>query len=1040
MIIAHNVAAMTTAGQLKFNTNQKTKSVEKLSSGYRITRAADDAAGLQISEKMRAQIRGLEQGAKNIQEGVSYCQVAEGALNEIQDMLHRLTELSVKAANETNSISDREAMNQEIEEIKTEMDRICKTTKYNEEYIFKSLNDSDDIIPYDVSFTGVLQDIYIYNDSFDDTTGTATYGGIAYNGKRYAWSSIHPDMYDTATNTFKEGRYTLMTQDGSYVTVLCKDGAEPPQIERELKTSADDKGIYFNGALVSWEQVKTQSGEVFDKSNILNETYYFNYGGVTGSFTPEAGDLFSDVKKRISNITFKTTYNIPTEQTAVVADFSKTQSVFLSNDDVKGYLDGSKAIEYELLADETGISIRDGSTGTLLTNSAKTWAELGITNWGDQSRDIWNDRLYTYICEQTATTKLEFSFGLINETSRDSVIDALNGVIITSKNAQEELNNYVEVEETSDKILKMELAYDFTDITLEEEYELGRDFTKSKDTYGTASVIYNAQAGSFSVKYTGSEDAKDDGDITSKVYSNTTTETDAIVSNIRQQITKDVDGYLDLILARYQAGAKNPTDFNLTSILGTGKITGGGNSTYLEEVITLDATDTNLKTTWDFNGTETFPGATIDFSGLGTEYELADLIGTGFDSTCHTCSNHYSVQFTMPSVTNTQWENVQSTGGNTYQYSYQQTGNDHILYINLESMMQNQISNGTEFTNVLIDIFDKAKIGTTEFDYHFTQYATDVTDAKLHIFDNRPEYAQTGVSSAVRADFAPYAYMTDTTVDFRISLHDADSANESVGIDYTYDYQDLFAPDQLKITAVEDADGLYVLDSTTNSYVLYDALQHVNGEKRYNITDIQLNTNGVTQEAFLNSYIRDSIFGEITNESTMSLVGEDAKIGFFGTVNVNKALVTTFSAPVQIKPEIHKIPEKNAIKIQCSANTIDQLMIKKQSLSVNIMGLHRLDVSTAERATRSIILASKATEMVSEIRSAFGAYQNRLEHAYAINRNAEENTSAAESRIRDADMAEEMVKYSKENILVQIGQSMMAQANQSVQGVISILQ
>lgn len=161
MIIAHNVASMTTAGQLKFNTNQKTKSVEKLSSGYRITRAADDAAGLQISEKMRAQIRGLEQGAKNIQEGVSYCQVAEGALNEIQDMLHRLTELSVKAANETNSISDREAMNQEIEEIKTEMDRICKTTKYNEEYIFKSLNDSDDIIPYDVSFTGVLQDIYI---------------------------------------------------------------------------------------------------------------------------------------------------------------------------------------------------------------------------------------------------------------------------------------------------------------------------------------------------------------------------------------------------------------------------------------------------------------------------------------------------------------------------------------------------------------------------------------------------------------------------------------------------------------------------------------------------------------------------------------------------------------------------------------------------------------------------------------------------------------------------------------------------------------
>ena len=1035
------MASMMASNQFKNNSIEKGKNTEKLSSGYRINRAADDAAGLQISEKMRAQIRGLEQGARNIQEGISYCQVADGALNEIQDMLHRLTELCVKGANETNSDVDRAAINQEIEEIKKEMNRICETTKYNEDYIFKSRNEEDELPPYDVFFDGVLKDIHIYNDSYDADTESATYGGIAFKGKRYAWNSIHPNMYDSATKTFKEGRYTLRAEDGSYVTILCKDGTEPPQIERELKTSADNKGIYFNKTLVPWEAVTTKSGEVFDPKNILNETYVFHYGGVQGSFTPDVGDLFSDVKERISDITFKTTYNIPTEETAVMANFSKMQSLILSNDVAKGFLNGSKKIEYQLTADSSGLKLIDLSTGGVLANSTKTWTDLGITNWGDQSKDIWNDKIYTYLCEQTASSKIEFSFVLINETSMDSVIGALDGVIISSQNGSYEVNNYIEVAETSDRIIDMKLSYDFTDITLEEEFELGREFSKLVDTYATQSIEYNAQTGNFSVSYFGMKDAMGDSNITNKIYSNTDYETATIVNNIRQQILKSTDGYMELILARYQAGASNPIDFNLASILGSDKITGNGTNTYLEDVVSLNAQDANLKCTENFTGIKEFAGASIDFSGLGTDYKLADLIGTGFDSTCQTCSNHYSVQFTTSAVKDAQWQNIQIDGKN-YQYAYQQIGNDHSLYINLESMMEHQISSGTEFTNVLVDVFDKAKSGIREFDYHFTQYATDITSAQLYIFDNRVEYAQSGISSAYKADFAPHAYKTDSTVEFAINLYDEDiaSVGESVGIDFKYDYGDLFSKDKLKITASEETDGLYVFDSIANAYVLYDSSKHTNGEKRYNITNIQFDTNGASKEAFLNSYIRDSIFAEITNKTTMSLVGEDAKISLLGNLNQNHALVTTFSTPIQIKPKNYRVPENNAIKIQCSANDIDQIMIKKQSLSVNKMGLKRLNVSNAERATRSIALVDKATDMVCKIRSTFGAYQNRLEHAYAINRNTEENTLAAESLIRDADMAEEMVNYSAKNILLQVSQSMIAHANQSVQGVIQILQ
>ena len=173
----------------------------------------------------------------------------------------------------------------------------------------------------------------------------------------------------------------------------------------------------------------------------------------------------------------------------------------------------------------------------------------------------------------------------------------------------------------------------------------------------------------------------------------------------------------------------------------------------------------------------------------------------------------------------------------------------------------------------------------------------------------------------------------------------------------------------------------------------------------------------------------------------MSLVGDYAKYRLDGTENENKAMVTTFTTPTQIYPEpVPTKPGDTSLKIQCSSNDIDQIIIKKHTLSSNKLGLQRINVSSATSATASIRVAELATEKVSKIRSEYGAYQNRLEHAYAINRNVQENTTASESRIRDVDMAEAMMKYSKENILVQVGQSMMAQANQSAEGVMALLQ
>ena len=131
MVVQHNLTAMNANRQLGITTGSQAKSSEKLSSGYKINRAADDAAGLTISEKMRSQIRGLNKASDNAQDGISLIQTAEGALNEAHSILQRMNELATQAANDTNTTSDRTAIQSEIDALTSEIDRISSTTQFN---------------------------------------------------------------------------------------------------------------------------------------------------------------------------------------------------------------------------------------------------------------------------------------------------------------------------------------------------------------------------------------------------------------------------------------------------------------------------------------------------------------------------------------------------------------------------------------------------------------------------------------------------------------------------------------------------------------------------------------------------------------------------------------------------------------------------------------------------------------------------------------------------------------------------------------------
>ena len=137
MVVQHNLTAMNSNRMLGITSGLQAKSSEKLSSGYKINRAADDAAGLSISEKMRKQINGLDRASTNAEDGVSAVQTAEGALTEVHSMLQRMNELAVQAANGTNSEDDRQAIQDEIDQLTTEIDRVAETTKFNETYLLK---------------------------------------------------------------------------------------------------------------------------------------------------------------------------------------------------------------------------------------------------------------------------------------------------------------------------------------------------------------------------------------------------------------------------------------------------------------------------------------------------------------------------------------------------------------------------------------------------------------------------------------------------------------------------------------------------------------------------------------------------------------------------------------------------------------------------------------------------------------------------------------------------------------------------------------
>ena len=304
MVVQHNMQAANANRMLNVTTSAQSKSTEKLSSGYRINRAADDAAGLTISEKMRKQIKGLDRASTNAEDGVSAVQTAEGALTEVHSMLQRMNELATQSANGTNSSTDRQAIQDEIDQLSTEIDRVSETTKFNETYLLKGQNGTTDkyMKAHDAGFAGTLAD--------GDKTATFSMkikageslkiGGTDYDV--YADGSGVSDLQDAVKNAgagkkvnIDGTEYTIVDTTAGGTVDATKNQLEATTIAAKIKAGAKVK-VDTADAVTAVDTSKTTSISVkvaTDKVKAELEAAN-DIGAVDGKSTVTAGKAAAD--------------------------------------------------------------------------------------------------------------------------------------------------------------------------------------------------------------------------------------------------------------------------------------------------------------------------------------------------------------------------------------------------------------------------------------------------------------------------------------------------------------------------------------------------------------------------------------------------------------------------------------------------------------------------------------------------------------------------------------------------------------------------
>ncbi len=994
-VVQHNMASMFVGREIKAITTQQTKTAEKLSSGYRINRSADDAAGLSISEKMRSQIRGLDMASRNIQDGISFVQSAEGALNEVHSMLQRIRELAVQASNDTNTLMDREAIDAEVQQLKKEMNRVYRDAEFNKIPIFSGP-------------VGVEPEIYGYPLDYELYNGSdgKTPAGVMINNKRYNWMELGVTQY----GFIKDWEKSIIDPDNpdESITLRLKAGDPPEQMRRVYYMTTSTEGILINNVLAAtWDDTIRWNGE----------TCSFSYRGMDISF--EADESLMTTMKS-GSMELCTWDAIPSQGVAnnAVRSTSDTMTFNVTNANKYNLEDW----KYELHAYPDGIVLEqtqgNDGLGHSTLDTKVPWKNFSnidpneeaypISDWGlyyENSNPVTMDSSATYRFTDPAdaafyTDKLQFVFNFLeNEVSRDQVMNGLtqpiSGAAVKAPIASVTGSGNVSVTSyggLSFHFQRDKLLRDFgengssapmnvrIERTMINDGTVLKSYQERKD-YGLAYIKKETYLDTTVETYT--------GEVLVSVATDGSETEEEIGGSFKLTVTEDKEP--SLIATQYEAYNAQNVDAKAES--------------------DLTPTESTHVTGDKIDGTETAHSAGEAYTyKKAVTYTVTKQHRT---EQYHHTNGHVSIYGASHNYIDTDKVYARTTGFDAQDNSIPR-GSDGYVYHEATGADTSAHYYRTGTTSV---VEDKT--------YYVNQYSyTMYNSAGAAIMSGKSDYfVYTGSDPHPSSWGSDYQYIIDSPLD-----QAANAASNAINMGTN---------GALSAENVQDSIGVW-------GYIMWQG----NGSGTPDIvrwaTDLAVRrvSLSATYEgagAYIEFSYNDK--GEDANRTVNKTTTAKVTPNGVATRSFTKSAKTGGSASdsrfdCKVNP---KVLDDRVLHIQAGCNAWQSIDLEWPVLTNSIVGISNAKINSFETSQATIDMADTAIEKISEVRSKFGAMQNRLEHAFNIANNVSENTQAAESRIRDTNMAKEMVTYAKINIISQVAVAMLTQANQNPQLILSLL-
>ncbi len=1030
MRINHNLTAINTHRQMGISELDGSKSMEKLSSGFRINRAGDDAAGLAISEKMRGQVRGLSMASKNSSDTISLIQTAEGALAETHSILQRMRELSVQSANDTNTDKDREELQAEVTQLKAEIDRIGNTTEFNTKKLLEG------------SATGVRDEIV---------------GTLRINNN----SSLVIDANMEKAMAASIGDDKSWAFDGAYMLVKVNQTFDASQ-NKIFK--AEDYNLVG------------PDGKVFKFKTYTPDTKVLANQLEAGTIVAEGGDTLNINKKGALTSTIGAGNTIITGATLTDKELTKIGS---GSELVAGssfvLKDGAElAIKAPDGEGSLGLASIKSNNGVLeLYNSDATPKLIGKVEAGK-----------SVILDNGAVLKNIGGGEVRIESGSIELVDALVDADTTTPTNVNVTSFTVAAQSTlTDTSVTL---YDDTNLTLSSNLLVRSGAIDKNVTVGNSvNLTSNGNSG----KYDGDISELASGSILAKGSTIEMKEIVDGVSSIKIEVNgKAVDisydmtsgvGILkvggEMVAAGKSITLEDGTVLTHNSTLEDPNTTNGvvfvehGRIKLDESInaVTSSVAGSNGKAWADMSDDDKAKVAGANLGEL-TSVTLASLANTTFAASTG-ITNQSSFEAAVAADSAAVWALIDDTDKtailSTYDSDLETLNDDGILDTNnvkaftaakdstlvagtqLAGTVEYSTSGGesiTKSTNI-----DNAAATTADIELGAAFTATSTNIAKVGdstLTAGSVITLTAGQSITIGTD--TYTYRTGTNdwwdgtavvppgavggLTFAISGTTATITVSSGTADITGDTIGAAAGD---ITSIQFAKGSTLgggTQATTTGVYVTEALPP-DSFASVDSYGVRLMAGSVVNYAD-NTYSGSVTMGAGGTNIQFSANTGDALAARYYDLKVSDSFTYIFTEYDAASSNLN-----DSIMSQIGANSGQTTFLSINDMRCKALGVDMVDISTKWGAATAIETVNNALQKVSHQRSSLGALQNRLEHTIKNLDTAAENLQAAESRIRDVDMAKEVMEFTRTNILQQAAQAMLAQANQQPQSVLQLL-